>query len=60
MKADVVIVGSGPAGLFVAYILAEHGYHPLVIERGEPVDQRVETVENFWKTGKLNENSNVR
>lgn len=60
LKKRPVIVGSGPAGLFVAYILAEHGYHPLVIERGEPVDQRVETVENFWKTGKLNENSNVQ
>ena len=60
LKKRPVIVGSGPAGLFAAYILAEHGYHPLVIERGEPVDQRIETVENFWKTGKLNENSNVQ
>ena len=55
-----IIVGSGPAGLFCAYLLAELGYHPLIIERGEPVEKRVETVEYFWKTGKLNKNSNVQ
>ena len=31
-----VIVGSGPAGLFAAYFLAERGYRPLVLERGRP------------------------
>ena len=60
LKKRPVIIGSGPAGLFAAYLLAEHGYHPLIIERGEPVEKRVETVEYFWKTGKLNENSNVQ
>ena len=30
-----VIVGSGPAGLFAAYILASKGFKPLVIDRGE-------------------------
>jgi len=55
-----IIVGSGPAGLFAAYLLAEHGYHPLIIERGEPVQKRVETVWKFWETGQLNENSNVQ
>lgn len=55
-----IIVGSGPAGLFAAYILAEQGYEPLIIERGEEIDKRVESVETFWKTGKLNPNSNVQ
>ena len=27
-------------------------------ERGEKVEDRVKTIENFWKTGKLNKNSN--
>lgn len=55
-----VIVGSGPAGLFAAYLLAENGYLPIIIERGEPVEKRVETVQKFWEIGKLNENSNVQ
>ena len=32
-----VIVGSGPAGLFCAYMLACNGYNPLIIERGSKV-----------------------
>src|SRR5262245_43159298 len=31
-----IIVGSGPAGVFAAYFLAERGYRPLVLERGRP------------------------
>ena len=49
-----VVVGSGPAGLFAAYILAENGYKPVVVERGEDIDNRKKTVDEFWKTGKLN------
>ena len=55
-----VIVGSGPSGLFAAYILAEEGYKPIIIERGEKIEKRVESVETFWKIGKLNKNSNVQ
>ena len=55
-----VIVGSGPSGLFAAYILAEEGYKPIIIERGENIEKRVESVETFWKIGKLNQNSNVQ
>ena len=60
LMSKPVIVGSGPAGLFCAYLLAENGYNPLIIERGEPIENRVKTVETFWKTGKLKENSNVQ
>ena len=28
-----IIVGSGPCGLFAAYVLAESGYSPVIIER---------------------------
>lgn len=55
-----VVVGSGPAGLFAAYILAENGYKPVVIERGEDIDNRKKTVDEFWKSGKFNKNSNVQ
>ncbi len=55
-----IIVGTGPAGLFCAYFLAENGYFPIVIEQGEPIERRVKTVEEFFQTGKLNFQSNVQ
>lgn len=55
-----VIVGSGPAGLFCAYVLAENGLSPIVIERGKMVDDRLHDVSKFWETGELNTGSNVQ
>lgn len=55
-----IIVGCGPAGLFCGLMLARSGYRPIIIERGENVDDRLKTVENFWKDNKLNLNSNVQ
>jgi len=60
LKTRPIIIGSGPAGLFCAYLLAEHGYNPLIIERGEHVEDRVKSIEDFWKNNKLNPNSNVQ
>jgi len=37
-RADVCVVGSGPAGALVAYTLAERGYHVVVLEAGERFD----------------------
>ncbi|NLP35655.1 MAG: NAD(P)-binding protein, partial [Clostridiales bacterium] len=31
LKLRPVVVGTGPAGLYCAYLLAKHGYQPLVI-----------------------------
>lgn len=59
-EGRIVIIGSGPAGLFCGYLLAKHGYRPLILERGADVDTRVRDVESFWKTGELNETSNVQ
>ncbi|MBQ9318866.1 MAG: NAD(P)-binding protein [Bacilli bacterium] len=55
-----VIVGSGPAGLFCAYMLSEYGYKPLIIERGSDVDTRIEKVKRFWKDNILDTECNVQ
>jgi len=55
-----VIVGFGPCGLFAAWILANLGYAPIVLERGKSIAQRDLDVENFWKYGVLDEESNVQ
>src|SRR5699024_4262692 len=55
-----VVVGFGPAGMFCALLLSRAGLCPLVVERGEDVDQRTEAVEDFWHTGRLNPESNVQ
>lgn len=55
-----VVAGFGPCGIFAALILAEAGLEPLVIERGEPVDDRVCSVKRFWEGGRLDTESNVQ
>lgn len=55
-----VVVGFGPAGMFCALILAQMGACPIVLERGEEVDERTKTVKQFWETGILNTESNVQ
>ena len=55
-----VIVGAGPAGLFCAYVLSLSGFKPVIMERGEDVDKRTDTVRRFFETGKLDTDSNVQ
>jgi len=55
-----VIVGSGPAGLFAALVLAQAGYRPIVLERGKPVHDRCRDVERFWRDGVLDPESNAQ
>lgn len=51
-SARPIVVGLGPAGMFAALYLAEAGMPPLVIERGGPVEPRVNVVNGHWR-GKL-------
>lgn len=60
LKYRPVVIGAGPAGYFAALALARRGYAPLVLERGDSVEERTRTVEEFWNTGKLDPESNVQ
>lgn len=55
-----VIIGTGPAGLFCGLMLARAGYAPILLERGQSARKRARTVENFWKFGILDPQSNVQ
>lgn len=55
-----VIVGFGPAGMFCALFLARAGLKPVVIERGADIDTRIADVDAFYKTKKLNTDSNIQ
>ena len=60
MNHRPIVVGSGPAGLILSYMLSECGMKPIIIERGQKVEERQKTVEKFWNDNVLNENSNVQ
>lgn len=55
-----IVVGSGPSGLFAALILVQNGITPIIIEQGDCVENRKKVVDEFFKTGKLNELCNVQ
>ena len=56
----VAVVGSGPAGLMCALRLVEHGISPVIVERGEAMEERRQTTQKFFAERALDENSNVQ
>lgn len=60
LKERPVVLGLGPAGLFCALKLSEAGFRPIVLERGAAMEDRIQDVEHFWKTGELLPDSNIQ
>ena len=55
-----VIVGFGPAGMLAALYLARCKANPIIIERGNKIDDRKKDIDIFLKTKVLNTSSNVQ
>lgn len=59
-KPKILVVGMGPSGLFSALSLAEAGAEVSLVERGRPVAERLQDVNDFWSGGELNGESNIQ
>ncbi|MDR2126615.1 MAG: NAD(P)/FAD-dependent oxidoreductase [Prevotellaceae bacterium] len=57
-KPEVVIAGSGPAGLFAALRLIELGLKPVILERGKNVSDRKKDIAAMIRGKNINEESN--
>ncbi|MCR5010776.1 MAG: FAD-dependent oxidoreductase [Lachnospiraceae bacterium] len=59
-KERPFVVGSGPAGLFCAYSLSLAGFCPIVVERGDSMEERIRKVDAFFAGGELDTDSNIQ
>ena len=55
---SVAIIGAGPAGLFAALTLIEHGIRPIIYERGKEVAERKKDIAILNRNQGLNAESN--
>ena len=55
-----VVIGFGPCGLLAGLTLAQMGFKPIIIERGNEVRQRTKDTFGFWRQRQLNTESNVQ
>ena len=57
-ERSVIIIGAGPAGLFAALTLIEHGIKPIIYERGKEVSERKKDIALLNRNEGLNPESN--
>eukprot|EP01038_Epipyxis_sp_PR26KG_P004575 gene4575-6448_t len=58
-SSKIIIIGAGPAGLFNALTLANAGFKPIIIERGQPVEIRGRDIGALFNRKILKSNSNL-
>ncbi len=60
LASPPVVVGTGPAGLFAALMLAERGYSPVLLERGGSVEERKHAVDRLNRFHVLDPDTNIQ
>ena len=60
IKDRPIIVGFGPAGMFAALELIDHGIRPIIFERGKKIEERSLDVQRFIKDRELDPESNIQ
>jgi uncharacterized FAD-dependent dehydrogenase len=55
-----LVIGFGPCGLLAGLVLAQMGYKPIILDRGQDVRQRTKDTFGFWREKTLNTESNVQ
>ncbi|MFV0346784.1 MAG: NAD(P)/FAD-dependent oxidoreductase [Bacteroidales bacterium] len=56
---SIIVVGSGPAGIFAAIELIRNGIRPIIIERGSSTSERKRDLAQMYRNMELNEESNL-
>ncbi len=59
-QKDIIVVGTGPSGLFTALVLAEAGAKVTLIERGYEMEKRKIATNKLMESGELDEVSNIQ
>jgi uncharacterized FAD-dependent dehydrogenase len=60
IKERPVIIGFGPAGMFAALELIDHGIKPLIFERGKKIEERSIDIKRFINEKTLDPESNIQ
>jgi uncharacterized protein len=55
-----LVIGFGPCGILAGLLLAQMGFKPIVLERGQDVRQRTKDTWGLWRERKLKTDSNVQ
>lgn len=55
-----IIIGFGPAGMFAALELIDHGIKPLIFERGKKIEERSIDIQRFIQARTLDTESNIQ
>ncbi len=58
-NCDVVIAGTGPAGIFAGLYLAKSGFNIIFLEKGKKIEERKEIIKNYFNEKIFDKNTNI-